>query len=691
MKSVQRTTAVILLLAIVSTYPALVVQVGFATPAQTTEESKNSTIPQQKNPAEVERANDIPALKANLKQQLSSRVEASTTKLSRGDYNGSRQAVDREYVRNLERFQRLAEVTSGDRDDRTVDRFQEIRREHLEYVDRVERYERTQSAYREARTNGDEARARELARELERIAEDVNRSGSNLTADYDRSRVVTNTTSPETVREVSSNIEAEQSEIRESTFVETRLTASADDARIAFVEPMSIVGRLRTENGTAVENEPIEISVRNHSYRTRTDESGRFTVTYRPTTLPLDADVVSVQYVPSNASDYLGSKATVRVDPRQVVGSVSVTDYPTTSAFGDSFSVTGSVTVDDTGAGAVPVVVRIDGTSVARTYTGPDGAFSVSRPFPSDVSDGRQSLTVTPAVSNRVVKADPVTESIDVTETESRLTADVQRSGEVLKVSGRLTTVEGEPVGGETVKILVNGISETAAETGPDGRYRISLRVPQGTFEVRNIATVEALFEGDGTNIERASEVRTISNPDAQSGEQPGPFEFGPLVAAIQSLALLSVQTIVVAVAVAIVLSTLYYRQSQDGETLRKDGVSDDETGRGGRESPKRVLESARELLEDGNRTAAVVTVYAAVRRELLSQASPTDPMRTHWEFFASCQGGGLPEKQLDALRELTQLYEVAIFSSGELSPETAETALQAGTQILGDSSLSTT
>src|SRR5699024_6775858 len=94
------------------------------------------------------------------------------------------------------------------------------------------------------------------------------------------------------------------------------------------------------------------------------------------------------------------------------------------------------------------------------------------------------------------------------------------------------------------------------------------------------------------------------------------------------------------------------------------------------REGLRALLRAAREELSAGDADGAVGFAYTAVRR-VLGRDPELGGARTHWEFLDACIDRGLGDRQLGALRRLTERYERATFSQRSVSTDTASSALE--------------
>src|SRR5699024_8864239 len=131
-----------------------------------------------------------------------------------------------------------------------------------------------------------------------------------------------------------------------------------------------------------------------------TDAAGRYSFVYRPTLLSLDTNRIAIRYRPTTGSIYRGNRTSVPVTVRQVQPEIRVSAASRTVSVGDPLSITGRVTVNETGVRSVPLAVTIDDRELQnndtdRARTAANGRFDVTRNLSADVAPGRQPVRVT--------------------------------------------------------------------------------------------------------------------------------------------------------------------------------------------------------------------------------------------------------------------------------------------------------
>lgn len=629
--------------------------------------SNNTTPVRHQDPDTVSESGDLDAVERHLSRQLSQRLSDSAVEIEQGEYERARALLGSEYDDSLEQYVTVADATGNEAAAETL---QTATRQQRSFVNETREYQDTRAAYEQAKRDGDQQRARELARQLERQSENVTRRGVALGRTYDtvENRTGADLTEAETATEnVIRTVERQQAEIRETEFTETRLQLTADRHNISFAEPLVFEGRLETAAGVPVANRTIVLQVGEDRMRVDTNASGRFSVTYRPRTLPLSATDMAVTYVPETTAPYLGTEARIPiVIDRQVAATIRLEHTPQTVAYNDSVAVSGVVQATARPVSDVPVRVRVGETRLGTVRTDSDGRFRVNARFPAAASSGEQSITVAYPLTERAVAATSTQTSVTVESTATTLSINADRTGsDEALITGRLRTTDGHDIAGQSVAIQTDGTTHTVVETNATGWYQAS--VPVET-EPGSHTTIEARFERPTTNLESTSATTRLSTP-ARGEDSSGLLWFG--VGAI----LLGV--------IGTAAWSVWQRRMQSPVGSMPDAPSttiSDATDRTSRS--KRLLEAAESTVND-DPNAAVRLAYGALRSALIEDLSSAEA-QTHWEFYHACREAGLLDSE-GALRTFTEWYEQAAYSQASVDQATAEQALETAQHVTQD------
>ncbi|MFD1514129.1 hypothetical protein [Halomarina rubra] len=618
-----------------------------------------------RNPDIVGQEGDAAALQDWLIGQLAGRLGEGSIQLSQGEYDAARKLLGDKYN---DRLGQLVDVAGETDSTRT---FRRTRNNQRELTNATEDYRDTYEKYREARENGNNSQARELARDLE---EDASRVRENAGRTRDGYGQLGNQTGQDfadardSVTAVEQNITDTQEEVREATFEETTLSVRADGQQASFLDPLALSGTLTTENGSAVTTEEIRLQIGSQSYRTTTDENGAFSIEYRPTTLPTNATNITVGYRPVSTSPYLNSSDTIPIQVEQVTPNISIDTAPTETRYNQTVTVTGQVRAEGIGA-SVPVAVRLGETRLTTAQSREDGSYQVTVRIPAGIDEGTRNLVVSVAQENRALASTSASSTLQVDETPTALMMEAfGTDAQTIRVSGTLRTTDGQAVGGQRVALSIGGNEIETVRTNRDGDYNTEVALPQD-FESNGTVEVQATFSDEGTNLGSSAANATVSvssaggNTGLQSPSSGLSLEqFLTLVGGVVTLILVAV------------FGVRYWSRSSEPKNIAPAPASTPVESTTEQQSRSEIvqnqLESARELLSEGQSDAGLVTTYAAVRASLKERVARTG--LTHWEFYNE-SAAVLSNDERSFLERLTSAYEQAQFSRESVSQQTAQ------------------
>jgi len=219
-----------------------------------------------------------------LARTMGGRLENSSIALSNDQYDQARSVLGDDYDKRLEQYVDVAGDTSSDTDDTAAREFEAARENQRNLTNEVQRYRQQYTAYQAARERGNESKARITARAMERTASNISDRSRVLNRNFER---IENTTSVDLspgqteINETTENITTTQAVIREETLVGTTLTVQAIDSTASFSDPGTVSGQIRTENGSVIADEVVELRIGNRTQTVRTDASGVFESQYR--------------------------------------------------------------------------------------------------------------------------------------------------------------------------------------------------------------------------------------------------------------------------------------------------------------------------------------------------------------------------------------------------------------------------
>lgn len=621
----------------------VVAQESTPTPAPT----NNST--RHEDPDEVDESGNQDALRRYLAQRLAERLGQSSVQISKGQYEQGQSALGDEYNDLLAKY---VDVTGDTDSGRSASSFERAQENQQEYAQEVQEYNETYAAYQEAKQNGNETRARELARELERQQQSINRTSQNLSQSYQGLENETGanlTDATSAVSKKTQNVSKQQQSVVEAEFEQTTLTVATDANSVSFLDSVTVEGRLRTENGSGVTNQTVELRIGGDRVRVTTGREGRFSFDYRPVRAPVNSSSLPVRYVPASTSVFLGSNSSLALSVTQTNATVTITDHREAARFGDQVVVNGTVDAADVPVDSVPVVVQVDGVSLGTVQTDAEGTFSVNTSLPADIAAGEQSVTVDIAQSGRAITGEQGSSTIAVEETTTDLSVSASQSANgSIQVDGRLQTADGRPIAKRTLELRLDGSTVTTVRTNAEGRYSATLTVPDG---VNGSVAVQAVYDDPVTNLgaAKASDSVTVGAPQEGTG-----FDLP-----VSTTTAAGVGTLVVAMLGVGVVAR--WRQEDEGESSGPASVTATNPVEATDELDQQMLDQARTLIESGVYDNGIQAAYAA-SRDALSVRLDVSKDGTHWEFFTRVQEVA-DSALLDDLQRLTEAYEATTYA----------------------------
>ncbi|WP_255681355.1 hypothetical protein [Natrinema sp. SYSU A 869] len=638
------------------------------------EEDQNETSP-HRNPDNYSENGDLEGVEGWLTDRMSSQLGEGAIQLSEGEYELAKGYIDEEYQNRLEQYVDVAGETEGNN---LADEFENASEKQSQLTDAVQEYRETKAEYEAAREAGDEGRARELARELETLANEINSLGGSVRESYDSVEAGTGADLSEpnaAIEGVTEDIRSEQMTVREQEFVETDLTVTPERETISFVEPLVATGELRTSDGDPIADTEIRLDINNHTKRVSTDSNGVFSLEYRPTTESLSVEELEVRYVPNTQSTYLGDRTNVSVSIGQTEPTVSLSEASSEVAYGTEATVAGEVDVDGVPVDDVPLAVILDGQRIG-TVTVTDGEFNGSANVPASVPDGETELRVRFPFEDRALAPTSDASGIMVRETDSSLSVAGTSAGDGRVVlDGTLATDGGDGIGGEPVQIQIDGTTVGNTTTMADGTFEETVTIPNSVGG--NDMGVVAVYEGHESNIKSATAETIVTVGSGRT-----------------ELGLPRWDWLAVGFGLVIVggLVGWWYRQSGGTSPAPNGPGADQDSPATGIESSgseqsvhqfavEPLLERASDQLSRGRPDDAAHSSYVAVRQALSSQIDGRDAL-THWEFYRTFQNED--ETKATLLREVTEGYESAAFGQDRISTTEATAVLERAQALCG-------
>ncbi|ELY93038.1 hypothetical protein C482_20226 [Natrialba chahannaoensis JCM 10990] len=612
-----------------------------------------------------------------LSSWLTGQLEESAIEISEGQYETANEYIDDEFEDRLGQYVAVAGETDGDESEA----YEEAQQDQQNLSDSVAEYEETQDKYEAAREDGDDERARELARELGELSEEIGDLSQSIQSHYDVIAEATGTdltTAIAAVEATNQSIQTDQEQIREAEFDETTIRITAvESTTVSFTTPLTATGEIETADGTPVADEPIRLNVGNQLLETETDDSGEFEFDYRPISIPAGETDLTVNYLPDSGSPYFGSETSIGIDVEQVEPTLTITSVdPETVAYNDTLGLEAELRAGEQEIDDVPLTVTLGEQDLGvASLNADDLVFDGAGTVPAAVPSGEQNLTVSLPFEARALESVTSETTITVTETETELSVAATQSKtneDELNVTGDFTAA-GSGVEGQSIQIAIDGTSFETVTTEGSGEFETTIAVPEdATGELE----VTAVYSGDGTNLASAEATTAVSLPSASSSS---------------SWLWLAGGGVLFVGIIGVGGGLYWYRSQQPAESPpshRRDespdieeptpSVDSEPAAESGSSLVQPLFSEATDRLDEGDTEGAVQTCYAAVRQSLESELDSAQATGyTYWEFYRLFESETDTSAITDSLRTVTQGYEQATFDVSGVSKHEAETILE--------------
>jgi len=665
---------------------------------------------QQENPERIDNGEYDEETAAWLAQRLGGRLSNGTVAISNGQYEQAQDLLGEEYDSRLDQYIDVTGTTDSPADNTSASEFQAARDNQRALTNQLQRYQTQYSEYQEARENGNEQRARMLARQMERTAANVSSRSQRLIQNYER---IENTTSADVtvgvtrINQTASNITTRQREVREETLVGTTLTVESRSQTASFSEPATIAGELRTENGSVPAIGVIQLRIGNQTQNVTIDSTGSFETQYRPRTARLGTQRIRVAYVPAVESVYLTDTDNITVEIAQTTPDISVSRDPQVVSYGDEIAVSATVTADSIGVEGVPVEILIGNESFGRMQTASNGSASSTIQLPATIDNGDETLSARIPYQNRAITGVNDTAPLVVAQTQTTLSLNASATDGEVTVRGQLRTAAGLPVSNASVRVGVGNASVQIFETNRNGVFEGRIAdLPATGGQV----TARAQYVQPSSNLGTANATSTVTIQADSGGAVPPPdpaaesvyerlvsilFGNDPsvgigsestgqlwLLAGVASLVLTS------GIIVAVSRFDLLPDQAPDEQDVSKE-TAGDEPVLIGPEIPDELPETAAEdldarlteYLEMNEYDAAVILAYSAVH-EQLTTSHDIPESATHWELLEHCEQNGYDGKRVAAVQDVVEAFERAAFSTASLDADRAHVAVESARSL---------
>lgn len=655
--------------------------------------TSNNTTELHRDPAAVEPVRASPELQAYLLARMSRTLNASAANLSEREYDRASELLDRRYDGDLRRYRTVAaELDEAD----SAETYERLGDTQGAVIADARTAERLGQRYADAARNGDDARARRLARRLINQSRSLATNTTRLVDTYGRAQNQTGTDYSAQIDRfelIEQRVTALSAQVRAREFNSTSLSVRTNRTTASFTAPVRVSGRLTLENATPVTNQTIALQVGPRQYTVETNATGGFSLLYRPVLAPVAQETLTVRYLPQPTALYLPARDSTPLAIRQEEATLSEVQTTETTRFREPLRVRGVVTVDGRRVAGVPLRLLVNETRLATTTVGPNGTFGARTTTPAGVPAGTRQLAVR-APAERAVRVD-TTRSLEVAATQTTLTGSVARRNESRAVvTGQFTTADGRPLANRTLGVAVAGPIRTV-ETGANGTYTVRIDLTLGFLDTPR-DRIRVRYRNPTTNLAQTSVVVSVPPPEAaptsfedlEEIDELGPVELLRAVLANEVV----LATVTLAVSAGLVGGVVrLYRRRRDEAVADDETPDDGTTTDGSTDTPAdddaattphpytAALDDARRALSREEPTTAVLQGYGVVWAVLREQLEMTTP--THRELYAaaadtdSCPGA--------PLGRLTDAYERTAYSPESVDRAVARDALEAAETVL--------
>ena len=632
---------------------------------------------QHEHPDNVSDDDDLEAVGGWLGDRMGDVHADCSEGISLGNFDAC-EDLDDEYESLLERYVTVERETVDDEEDEAAETLNETREKQRELAELFEEFNTTLEAYDEARADGDDEEARELVRELRRLADRIEELGGEIEIAFrelDRFTTADLNVSADATRASTDEAISVTTEIEQETFDPTVVSAEIDPVA-SFAEPATVTGKVTDENGTAVTDGVVVVESTWSERTANISADGSYEVPYRPVLEPLGNTTLDVRYVPDADSEFLGTATTVSTTVERTNSTVELRNATDEAMFNESVAVEGVIRVDGEPVESVPVVINVDGERLATTETDDDGSFETSGRLPAAVSTGEATIEIRASEDGLATGVSRTERTLSVAETPTELTVETEATEDGVNVTGQLQTEDEASVANQELVVTVDG-TERFITTDDDGAYELSV---EHADEERAVVVA---YDDPRTNLGSSETSTTLP------AEPTGTSAAEAILSSVLENPILATIVVLGSLVIAVVFGLYAYRQRRNRnppETTVPNAVTATANEPNEKQTDRptagaaAVLEAARANLAESP-DSAIKTGYSAIRRTISDEKEVGS--RTHWEFYHEV-GSELDAGRRDALRSVTEAFEAAAFAAGSVETERAAAALDDAERCLG-------
>ncbi|WP_253739187.1 hypothetical protein [Halohasta salina] len=588
--------------------------------------------------------------------RVGSRLLNSTDALQAGQFDTAETTISGNTTDLLRQYERLAAQTESTADDEIAQEFNLTVQQQRELIGTARNSSSIYNEYQLARANGNQTRARQLARTLLKQTQDGNQTAERLTNQYEKLANETDLNATQTLTEINdaqARLAEIQDTVRSETLTPTSLRVSTP-AAASPTQPMDISGTL-SSNNSQLTNKTIKISLGDRTVQTKTNEAGEFNASLRPLMIASGQQTVSVQFIPETTSIYDGQRVEKSIQIDSISPTADIQYSPSHVQFNETVVINGEVDAGQVPLSDVPVTTTIAGRPFKSVRTDHQGNFRISESLPATIPNGSQQIDV--VISKQNVAVQPTIKTgeiyVNLTETELSFTS-IQTDGSNITFVGQLTTTEGTELSDRRISISQGNSSSVVSYTNQSGYFDGSTSM-EATSDISQLLfspdkhTLTARYDSTGENLEPSTQTTMVSYSS-------------PISMPLQQIGFVGLTVAAIIYAV----SVWRRRESKsNGSEDELSGVIDSEaalpTETVEEASPDKLLSHAKKYHDAGNVEAAAGLGYVALRKKHMKSHDVARSL-THWELCRTLRSE-LDSSSHELLYEVTEIYERVLFS----------------------------
>ena len=618
-------------------------------------------------------------------ESLGVRLEVSANELVEQNYSAAESNLGEAYRNDAIRLTEIAEATENASDDQLAEALAAAGENQREAVNKTRQFRTLYTEYQRARASQNEARAREVAKELAAATKELNQTSTSLTSTYANLSDLNETRAnraQQRIEQALSQAEQLAENAQQSTYIETRLSVTAVSQTTSPTQPLSISGRLEDIDGTPLTNRTVELTTPRGLVQSQTNTNGEFTITHAPIQISAGETPLTVRYVPQATAGFRESETTVSPQISSLPSTLAVTSAPERLSNASTTNVSGEVMVAGQALAGVPVRVLVGETVLEETETTERGTFQVPISPPITTQTGEYTLTIEASDTGQAVEPTADKRPVMIEPVETNLTVSATRTNTTtVAVDGQLTRTDEQPLPPQLLPITIGNQAVGYVQTDQTGQFGSKFTLTEahpaidGTEQTTPVAVQ---FTNETTHIAPARASTTVTFFPRQ-----GLLGYG-------IPALVWVGGIVGGVlVVGGVIAVWYYRnktkentESAQSDQLTVPGSTDtaESPSDTTHEPPASLFERAEAAL-DTTPEQALQLGYLAARRALAEELDDENALSklstTHWEFYRAVESTDIIDEELTrAFESLTQAYEHSTYTTDTTTTEAVEDVL---------------